>query len=106
MLKGMGYNQVIEARHGGEALDYLRSAEMGNSTSAITKHLKFSGKWIKLLLLLQLPGDGIILARLLYINKSSDFSVFIICETLAEIHTPARYALDRLGAFLPSNATA
>ena len=44
MLKSMGYNQIIEARHGGEALDYLRSAEMGNSTSAITKHLKFSGK--------------------------------------------------------------
>ena len=24
----MGYDQVIEARHGGEALDYLRSAEV------------------------------------------------------------------------------
>ena len=69
-----------------------------NSTSAITKHLKFSGKWIKLLLLSpQLPGDGITLARLLNINKSSDFAVFIICETLAEIPTQARYVLDRMG---------
>ena len=28
MLKGMGYDQVVEARHDGEALDYLRSAEV------------------------------------------------------------------------------
>ena len=28
MLKGMGYDQVIEAKHGGEALDYLRSTEV------------------------------------------------------------------------------
>ena len=70
---------------------------MENSTSTITKHLKFSGKWIKLLLSPQIPGNGITLARLLNINKSSDFAVFIICETLSEIPTKVRYALDHMG---------
>ena len=94
LIRAVSTLRSIDAKSPDLKVGYL----VENSTSAITKHLKFSGQWIKLLLLSpQIPGDGITLARLLNINKSSDFAVFIICETLSEIPTKARYALDRMG---------
>ena len=94
LIRAVSTLRSIDAKSPDLKIGYL----VENSTSAITKHLEFSGQWIKLLLLSpQIPGDGITLARLLNINKSSDFAVFIICETLSEIPTTVRYALDHMG---------
>jgi HD-like signal output (HDOD) protein len=52
------------------------------------------------LLSIQIPGNGLTLARLISINHQGDFTVFLVCDSTAEVPQRARYALERLGVVL------
>ena len=68
------------------------------STSSIARDLKTHGSLIKLLLVSsRIPGGGITMARLVSINRVSDFTIFLICEHQEEIDDQTRLGLDRIG---------
>ena len=68
------------------------------STASVTKDLKTHGSMIKLLLISsRIPGGGVTMARLVSINKSSPFTIFLICGHPQEVDDKTRLGLDRIG---------
>lgn len=69
-----------------------------SSTADVSRYVRALGARVKTLVLsTRLPGGGLSLTRLLSVNKRSDLSVFLVCETKGEIPDNVRLSLDRLG---------
>ncbi|MFH1571430.1 MAG: HDOD domain-containing protein [Gemmatimonadota bacterium] len=84
----------INARGGDLRVGLLTSS---NSTD-ITRYVRALGPRLKTLFLsTRLPGGGVTLARLIGVNKRSDVSVFLVCESRREIPDQVRLGLDRMG---------
>ena len=69
-----------------------------DSSTSLSKYIRRFNQRIKLLVVSpDLAGGGVTLARLASIHRQDELSVFMLCESINEIPTQARFGLERLG---------
>ena len=72
----------------------------GNNSDIVKRVRAFRARVKMLLLSNEMGGNAVTLARVASINRQSDLSIFLVCDSLAEHSTKVRDGLERLGVHI------